>query len=72
MISEAEFRTLCIRHDLTHMYSDDGEVYRRGRESLMKIREIAKELSKEAVVRIWNEVVDMKVLEGYRDPFYWS
>lgn len=65
------FLEMCQRHDLTYSYSDDGEVWRRGEESLRKIKAKAKAMPKEEVKKIWNAVVDSKIREGYRDPFYW-
>jgi hypothetical protein len=70
-VLEELFRNMCVSHDLTHMYSDDGSVYRRGREQLMNIREAAKELPDGMAKRVWNETVDSKIAEGYREQFYW-
>jgi len=67
-----DFRTACVRHDLTHSYSVDGSVWRQGSADLARIREAAKRFPREDVVRIWNEVVDTKLAEGYRSYFYWG
>lgn len=56
-------------HDLTYMYSDDGGVYRRGSESEVAINELIKKFPEEGV-RLWNEMVDSKIKEGFREPFY--
>lgn len=71
-MTEDEFRTMCERHDLTFEYSDDGRVWRAGQASLNEVKEAAKELPREVAVRIWNEVVDSKLAEGYRSNWYWK
>lgn len=72
MVTEDEFRQLCKRHDLTYEYSDDHGYWTRGNASLAKIRAAAKELPREVAVRIWNEVVDTKLVESARAQFYWK
>lgn len=67
-----EFRAMCQRHDLTYDYSDDHSVWTRGGQSLAKIHEAAKLLPKEDVARIWNEVVDTKLIPDARQQFYWK
>lgn len=69
---EAQFRKMCEHHDLTYTYSDDGRAYRAGAASLDRVKEFAKKLPREDAVRIWNEVVDTKIAEGYRAGFHWS
>ena len=64
-----EFHQLVRRHDLTHMYSDDGSVCRRGAAELSKIMEASKQFPREDVVRIWNTEVDRKLRDG--TGFYW-
>jgi hypothetical protein len=71
-MTEDEFRNLCVNHDLTYQYSDDGAVWRRGNERLAVIQAAARELTRETAVRIWNETVDTKVSAGYRESFYWT
>jgi hypothetical protein len=71
-MTEQSFREMCVRHDLTYDYSDDGSVWRRGRESYAAVREAAKLLPREAAVRIWNEVVDTKLVVRARSEFYWK
>lgn len=71
-VTEEEFRNMCKSHDLTYSYSDDGNVWRRGEEAKAKIVAAAKHLDRETAVRIWNEVVDTKIIAGYRDTFYWK
>ncbi len=66
-----EFEAACLSHDLTYSYSDDGGVYRRGSESEDRIRRAAAKFPREDVERIWNAIVDRKIREGYREPFYW-
>jgi hypothetical protein len=65
------FRTMCQRHDLTYNYSDDGSVWRRGEASLAEVLRVARTLPLEDVARIWNEVVDTKLVERARPQFYW-
>lgn len=65
-----EFHQLVRQHDLTHMYSDDASVYRRGSAALSEIMEAAKQFSREDVVRIWNSEVDRKLHDG--TGFYWK
>ena len=69
-ITEAEFEQMVRNHDLTFMYSDDGEIVRRGRESLRKIRQAAALLPEGVGVRIFNEHVDKSLREPYRKDFY--
>lgn len=59
-------------HDLTHEYSDDPSVYRRGSRDLDEIKALAKDLPRDEVVKIWNAEVDRKLKEGFREPFYWK
>lgn len=72
MNTEQTFRDLCKAHDLTYMYSDDGDVHRRGYARMDAIRAASKEIGQEAAERIWNEVVDSKMGERYRKEFYWK
>lgn len=71
-MTEEKFRQMCQQHDLTFDYSDDGGVWRRGQESLARVKAAAKELPRDVAVRIWNEVVDTKLVEGARSNFYWK
>jgi hypothetical protein len=66
-----EFEVMVNRHDLTYEYSDDGQVWRRGVNSVRAIREVAKQFPIEDVKRIWNAAVDSKLIEGHREAFYW-
>lgn len=68
-----EFRVLCEQHDLTYMYSDDGGSYRAGAAQKQALKLFAAQyLTREEANKIWNEVVDTKMAEGFRSPFYWS
>ena len=70
---EDEFRALCKAHDLTYEYSDDHSYWRRGNQTLSELTRFAKEhLEREVAVRIWNEVVDTKLVERARAQFYWE
>lgn len=71
-VTEEEFRDMCVRHDLTYDYSDDHSVWTRGNASLAKIQAAAKQLPRETAVRIWNEVVDTKLIADARAQFYWK
>lgn len=66
-----EFEEAVNRHDLTHTYSDDGEVWRRGSADLDRIRKAAELFPVEDVTRIWNAAVDKKLVEECRAQFYW-
>lgn len=71
-MKEAEFYELCKRHDLTYAFADDGRVWRSGKKSLEVILEAAKKLPEDVAVRIWNQVVDEKIVEDSRSLFYWT
>lgn len=66
-----DFREACARHDLTFCYSCDGDVWRRGSAEYRRIRKAAEKFAREDVERIWNEIVDAKLVQDYRDQFYW-
>lgn len=67
-----EFEEMVNRHDLTYDYSDDGSVWRAGLASENKIKAAAKQFPIEDVKRIWNAMVDKKLIEKARKPFYWK
>ena len=67
----ADFEDACNRHDLTYSYSDDGSWWRAGLESEWRIQEAAKKFQREEVERIWNAMVDRKLVESARSQFYW-
>lgn len=69
-ITEAEFELMVRNHDLTFMYSDDSEVRRRGRESLLKIRQAVECLPEGVGEAVFNKHVDSTVSESYRKDFY--
>lgn len=71
-VSIEAFTKLVRQHDITHMYSDDASVWRRGADELAVIREMAAKLPREEVVRIWNENIDRCMSEGFREGFYWK
>jgi hypothetical protein len=37
-----------------------------------KINALAKTLPREFVVETWNAAVDKKIIEGHREPWYWT
>lgn len=67
-----EFRVMCQRHDLTYSYSDDGACWRAGNQSLARIELAMKLIDRNEAVKIWNEVVDTKLVESARSQFYWK
>ncbi|WP_315792357.1 MULTISPECIES: hypothetical protein [unclassified Bradyrhizobium] len=66
-----DFERACVAHDLTHGFADDGESWRRGCISEDRIRKAAENFSREDVERIWNAVVDTKLVPEARSQFYW-
>lgn len=67
----ANFETMVRVHDLTHEYSDDGEVWRKGHEAFQEIKRKARELDREFVRKVWNDQVDKKIVPAGRKDFYW-
>lgn len=72
MMTQEKFRKMCMSHDLTYEYSDDARYWRAGCKSLTAIQVAAKDLPREDAVRIWNEVVDLKIKAGYGENFKWK
>lgn len=66
-----DFERACVAHDLTYSYSDDGRWWRAGCESHDRIRKAAEKFERADVERIWNAVVDTKVIPEVREQFYW-
>lgn len=71
-VTAEDFDKAVRKHDMTYFYSDARNAYRAGLESFKAIEKMAKRLPKRDAVRIWNSVVDERVAEGYREPFYWK
>lgn len=69
--TEQDFELACKRHDLTYHYSDDIAVWRSGEAQYTALKAMAEQLPREVVVRIYNRVVDEKILSDHRDQFYW-
>ena len=67
-----EFKRLVAQHDLTYQYSDDSRYYNAGRQSYSKIRALADQLPEEETKRIWNAMVDRKLVPNAREQFYWK
>ncbi len=67
----ADFQKAVDQHDLTHAYSDDHEVWRRGSADRDRIRKAADKFPREDVERIWNAMVDGYLVESARSQFYW-
>jgi hypothetical protein len=66
-----EFERACKSHDLTYSYSDDSRWWHAGRDSEARIQAAAKKFPREDVERIWNTVVDTKLVPEARAQFYW-
>lgn len=66
-----EFDRACARHDLTYGYSDDHSCWQRGCASEDRIRKAAEKFPREDVERIWNAIVDQKLVPSERERFYW-
>lgn len=66
-----DFERACNGHDLTYSYSDDHRWWRAGFDSHRRIERAAKQFPREDVERIWNAMVDRRVVEGVRAQFYW-
>lgn len=67
-----EFEEMVNRHDLTYSYSDDHRYWSAGVAQEKAIIEAAKQFPIEDVKRIWNAMVDKKLIEEARKPFYWK
>jgi len=68
----AVFADMCQRHDLTYSYSDDNRAYNKGRSSLSAINAYKSKLAPEVAKKVWNDIVDTKMVEDVRKNFYWS
>lgn len=66
-----DFERACVSHDLTYSYSDDGRWWRAGCESHDRIKKAAEKFDRADVERIWNAVVDTKVIPEAAEQFYW-
>lgn len=66
-----DFEEAVRNHDLTYSYSDDHSCWRRGATDHDRIRDAAKKFPPQEVERIWNEMVDRKLVESARSQFYW-
>ena len=71
IVTIEDFTSAVNHHDLTHGYSDDHEVWRRGTADRDRIRKAAEKFPREEVERIWNAMVDDSLIESARSPFYW-
>ena len=65
-----EFAKMGAQHDLTYNYTDDGRVWRLGQESYDRVVAAAKQFPRADVVRIWNQEVDRKLVDG--TGVYWK
>lgn len=72
LMNAMEFESLCRTHDLTYQYSDDHRVWKQGIEAYEEILQAAQLLPRHEAVRIWNEVVDEKIVPSVRQIFYWE
>jgi len=71
-MTEQEFRALCERHDLTYAYSDDHRYWKAGVQTYDEVKAAAATLPRDVAVRVWNEVVDAKLMPESREMFYWG
>lgn len=65
-------KDLITLHDLTHVYSDDNEAYKRGQEEYKTIIDCMNELSEEQKIECrkhWNLMVDKKINSDYADDW---
>jgi hypothetical protein len=67
-----EFEKEVNRHDLTYSYSDDHSCWSRGAAHYDKIHKAAMTLPRADVERIWNAMVDKRLVEEARSQFYWQ
>lgn len=70
-MTEKEFRDLCEKHDITYAQADDPRDWRKGVVSYDEVKAAAATMKRETAVRIWNSVVDKKIMKGSREMFYW-
>lgn len=60
-------------HDVTYGYSDDPSSYRAGADNMYAIRALAKEINDpEYTKKVWNDNIDQRLIEGFRESFYWK
>lgn len=71
-ITEDEFRRMCMAHDLTYQYSDDHRAWQAGSEFASALRRAASQLDRKTAVRIYNEIVDSKIVPQFAHEFYWD
>ena len=65
-----QIRKAVKSHDLTHMMSDSGEVYRRGKDQVDKIEDMAKRIPKANFRQIWNKNADKKLRKPTNKDFH--
>lgn len=66
------FTDLCEKHDLTYTYSDDHRAWTRGREEADAIAAAALRITYDDAARIWNAMVERKILPASWADFKWS
>ncbi len=71
-MTKERFRAMCRLHDITYVYSDCHETWRTGCDTMMQILAGAKQMEDGEGKRIWNEIVDEKIAEPYREKYYWD
>jgi hypothetical protein len=59
------------RFDFSYAYSDDGSVYRAGRQEEEILKRAAKQFPIEDVKQFWNEQADRKFIKPANKQFYW-
>lgn len=66
-----EFIGLVQAHDVTYQYSDDGVVFRRGRQQRQEIIDLSNRIGREHCVPVWNYLMQEK-FGANADEFMWS
>lgn len=61
------FTALVNAHDLTYVYADGGETYRRGEDQYEAIMAIVPLIGQDTAKEIWNANVEKKL-----QPFVWE
>jgi len=71
----AAFAELTEQYDIDAWASDDHRAYTRHRAHMAAVRRAAKELPRDDVKRIWDSMINRKMLSAspeYRQEYYWG
>jgi hypothetical protein len=63
IVARVDYEVALRKHDWAHEFSDDGNVYRRGREQLKALRE--QQASIDPDWRIWNSIAPPQCRDGH-------